>query len=394
MPQLQPIDLAAEGVTVKWDYEYRTSGSPSESGFGNATPGTQRKALVTPWTKRDVFCRWVLGEVAVNWDLDPVGLTRTPPQPHPAFPGLYADSVASMVGFRPAPDRTGGLPNAGTGTTEYDIDEYDIGGSPTGVQYPVAKYESAIVTVNYAQYRFLPWGDGRATAEAMADETGRYTEVTDPKSSAEYLQLPGMVLYYTRPDQELDEGGILGPMPAGLSIPYGTGLILPQEEITVVWRRVPYEVFDPLGQGDYGSGGGWFGGSGAGANLSPLYKRIYGDPEDPDDEDKLPYLGTINKTAIFGRAAGTLMFSGVDPVRRSGPTPDTFEWDLHYKFLYDPNRGWDRKYYHPNTKDSAEAGWYYVSRTAVNYAHGSIPDKDSQYNEREFRDLWVVGDLP
>jgi hypothetical protein len=381
MPQLPLVNLATEVITYG-EAEFRDGGSPQETGFGGEPPAMGRRVFkVTPWSKRHIFCRWCLGEVAVDSDTTPATLTRTPPQRHPLYTGLIANRIASVRGYLPAPTR----PAAGAGTRVYTLTDYDQAGTEVPTNYELAEYESAIIEVEYAHARYHAWGDGEAIANDLTDEFERYTEFLEPKASADFLQLPGMTIIYTRPGGP--PGGV-GVLPHGTGIPYGVGLILPLEEFTVAWRRIPFGVVDPLG-GSAGALDG--GGSGSGSSLSALYRRIYGDPTDPT---KKPYLGTINKTQIFGRAAGTLALTGFHYARRDGPIPTTHEADLYYTFTFDPNRGWDRKYYHPNNRDNTLAGWYYVSRSGTYHAHGSIPDGDSQYNEREFADLWKVGELP
>jgi hypothetical protein len=383
MPKLPLIDLVDESIAVKVDHEFRTSASPAENTFGDQQPATAvRKFFVTPWEARDRFAKWVLGEVGINVDVSPPVLTRTPPQRHPKFPDMVATRIVGIKGYLPAP----GSRITGAGTTTYPLPDYaQSDGAATEQNYKLAKYESAIIDVEYTHVRYNPWGDGQLISEGYSpsnegEEMNRYTEVMDPKTSAEYLQLPGMLLYYTRTNPAAGK-------PHGHAIPYGIGLILPLEEFTIVWRRLPYSLVDPFS--DWST---TIGQSGAGT-LSPIFKRIYGDPDDPDDYTKRPYLGTINKTTIFGRAAGTLCLTGFASVRRSGPTPESWEVDLFYTFTFDPNRGWDRKYFHPNDGVGTSAGWYYVSRSKTYYEHGSIPDKDSQYDEREFRNLFVIGEI-
>jgi hypothetical protein len=382
MPQLPLIDLADEGITVKVDHDFRASASPAEANFGDQQPAAAtRRFFVTPWAKRDVFIRWLLGEVDVWADATPgPQLTRTPPQRHPLYPGMVAVRVPSVKGYLPAPgDRSAG--DAGVRT--FTLTDFDQDGNAVEQDYRLAEYESAVVEAEYQQVRYNAWGDGEFLAEIESGdgptsplaEFWRYTEVTDPKAAAEHLQAPGMTLVYTRKDGGTGGGGGSPQQPQGVAIPYATGLLLPLEEFTLIWRRVPYRLMDPLA-----------------SPLPPLYRRIYGDPDAQDDYAKRPYLGTINKAAFFGRAAGTLLFSQFEMRRRSGPVPTTYEWDLHYTFTFDPNRGWDRKYFFPNNKSAAGAGWYYVSRSGTYAEHGSIPDKDSQYDERAFEALFRVGD--
>jgi hypothetical protein len=390
VPQLPLIDLAAEGITVKVDHENRTGGSPDEKNFGDPNPATTtRKFFVKPWEKRDIFIRWLLGEVDINTDPPRDTLTRTPPQVHPLYPDMIAVRVSNVRGLDPAPGDKFSTPNAGI--TTYTLTDYDQSGNPISQDHKLAKYGIAIIDVDYEHVRYNAWGDGEylyqvahggTIGTAVESEYYRYTELTDPKSSSQYLQLPGMTLAYTWKVPQLFGGEPLPPH--GTPIPYGIGLVLPKEEFTLIWRRVPYEVMDPLQ-----------------SPLPKLFTRIYGDPGSAADlitgkyyqANNRPWLGTINKKTFFGYGAGTLLFSGFERKRRSGPIPETFEWDLYYTFTYDPNRGWDRKYYFTNI-GASNNGWYYVSRSSTYYDHGSIPDEDSQYSERDFAGLFRVSDFP
>lgn len=377
MPQLPLIDLAAEGITYRQFY-YRDGDNPTEENFGSDSPATARRVfLVTPWNKRHIFCRWMLGEVAVNTSTSPHSLTRTPPQRHPLFLSLWASRVASMKGFKPAPTK----PAAGAGNRTYSITDYSQAGTPVPTNYTLAEYESAIIEVEYTHPRYNIAGDGESIFRGLTAEFQRYTEMLDPSASAEYVTLPGMALKFTTGDAS---------PPDGITIPYGVGKVLPIEEFTVVWRRIPYEVYQDGGLD--------------GTSRSALHRRIYGDIGNTTggsgaglSAGRNPYLGTVNRFPIFGRPAETLLFSGVQPVRRFGPIPTTWEWDLHYTFSFDPFR-WNWKYYHdiggPNS------GWHFASKTnsfpavVVDPDYGpyyDTPDDDALYNTRNFADLFRVG---
>lgn len=374
MAQLPLIDLAAEGITYKqWDY--RSASNPTEENFGSETPArATRTFLVTPWHKRHIFARWILGEVAVNNSLNPFSLSRTPPQRHPLFLSLWAMRITRMQGFKQAPTK----PAVGAGNRTYTLTDYpQSGGSGSPTNYTLAEYESAIVEVEYEHPRYNIAGDGEFIARGFDSELGRYTELLDPSASADYVTLPGMALKFAASTSP----------PDGITIPYGVGKVLPLEEFTVVWRRVPYEVYQDGGID--------------GTSRSALHKRIYGDVGGPGESggtvEAYPYLGTVNRFPIFGRPAETLMFSRVQPVRRFGPIPTTWEWDIHYTFSYDPFR-WNWKYYHD--LGGPNSGFYFASKSGnvppieVDPDFGpyyDTPDDDALYNTRNFADLFYIG---
>ena len=383
MPQLVPIDLAAEGVTYEVDFGYRNADSPAESNFGSQQPATaSRRFKVTPWSKRHIFIRWLLGETGLNTDLPTDVLTRTPPQRHPLYLSLWADRVTSVKGHVQAPNR----PAAGAGTRVYTLDEFDEEGNPLEVEHKLAEYESAIIDVEYAYYRYRPMGDGEAANIGITEEYERYTEMMDPTTSAEYLTLPGMSLCYTRPPATAGDG-----RPHLQAIPYGIGKILPLEEFTMIWHRVPYEVYQ---DGDY-----------EGVAQTELHKRIFGDPW--ATPARKPYLGTVNAFPIFGRPAETLLFSRFAAVRRYGPIPTSWEWDLHFTFTFDPFR-WNWKYYFETGAEVGPGspvnrnGWYFVSRSGVYPTsvtdpdfgdYLDTPDDTSLYNTRNFAYLFRPGEI-
>lgn len=371
MAQLPLIDLTAEGITFEVDYGYRDASSPDEGNFGSQQPATTlRKFKMKPYFKRHIFIRWLLGEVAVNYSgggsADPdCTITRTYPQRHPLYLSLFANRVASVRGFKQI--------RGPTSKRTYNLTEYNQDGSTVVVPRRIADYEYAIVEVEYDYYKFKPYGDGEFIANDFTDEYQRYTEITDPRTSGEYLSLPGAVMKYVRKTGTAK--------PHGTVIPYGVGKILPLEEFTVIWHRVPYEVYwDGKVDGGY---------------QSFLHKRIHGSPE----EGINPYLGTVGQFGLFGRQAETLLFSGFQAVRRFGPIPTSWEWDLHYTFTFDPFR-WNWKYYFANASTGPIVpanGWYFVSTRGIYPDIQTDPDygdyidtidDDSIYNTRNHANLF------
>lgn len=379
MAQLPLIDLASEGITYKVDKDARGSESPVEQNFGGLQVATAtRRFMVTPWYKRHIFIRWLLGEVADNAPI----LSRTPPQRHPLYNSLFADRVTSVRGFKPAPTQNASAPVDDAGTRTYGITEYAQDGTEGTGLHKLAEYESAIIDVEYQHYRYRPWGDGEFEEENESeDEFKRYTERMDAEGTAEFLQLPGMVLKFTQPDAERNKAH-------GVAIPYGAGKIFPGQEFTMVWRRVPYEVYQ---DGDID-----------GTERSDLHVRIFGDPY--AEEPIKPYLGTINRFPLFGYPAFTLLFERMREVRRPGPIPTTWEWDLYYTFRYNPFR-WDWLYFYDTKKEivgpvtPSASGFNLVTErgtypeTATHPAYGDyldIQDEDSLYNTRAHQNLWVT----
>lgn len=347
MGLLTPLDPS--NWTAK-SYAFRDGSNPAES-HPMEQPATARRTwLVTPYTQRKNFIRWLLGETGGDTT---VGISRIPPQRHPEYPDLRAVRVPSVKGLAvpQADDGTKTGPYAGVKTvTEYEVEEPTTA-APSGASvYKYApRYSHAVVEAEYEHLRYATqtdadteWSTGGLSADYDPINL-RNVEVGDPRGSAEHLQLPGLLLKYTRPGGW--PGGAVKP------IQYGAGMILPLQEFDVWWRRVPAWAIAP--------GSEWF-------------ERVYGS----DGND--PYIGRVNKYAAFGRRAGTLLLaSAPEIVRRDTPAADGWEYDVKFPFAYDPN-GWNVKYYFDPA--GADSGWYYVSKSGTYHAPGDVPNGDSLYN--------------
>ena len=191
----------------------------------------------------------------------------------------------------------------------------------------------------------------------------RFVSIGEWQMSADYISLPGGLLSYYGPLGT--EGGHAQP------IQFNVGKVLPIFEIPMTWHRLPEGIID------YRTG------------TSRWLDRIFG------TASERTYIGTVNKTDFLTFPAGTLLLVGVQPRCRPSLTnhPDFeigLEYDVEFKFAFDPFRH-NFKYYHPPVAAGATgAGWYFAGRTQYR-TEGSIPDNDALFDERDFADLFKVG---
>jgi hypothetical protein len=280
------------------------------------------------------FVIHMLGASSVYFDtgLGRDMLTRIIPQTWPGRPYLAATAIESATGFgRPDHDDTDEVPT-----------------------YPDMKV--------VVRYEHVPFG---LLADADTSfEWRRYTQTLPSTADVSYLNLPGGIVKYIRPEGVGD--------PHGIAVPYSIGYPQPSSVIRRKWCRVPEQAW------------------GAGTEL---YGRIYGDQE----AGTKPYVGTINSAEFLGYPPGYLLFLGVEEEPRLDPTNDEgdygISWDLTYTWLFKPDapHNWLRYFDATGTFFPGLNGFYLVGTDSTYYPSSSIPDGYSLFNARDHNKLFWVG---
>lgn len=352
MPALAYPDQATE--IDLWDVRERgvkDGRSPTESFEIDQSKAT--RVFLVKWEYRHDFVWHMLGYAATWNDGGTLRLSRLLPSSHPDLRDLRAVR-ASVTGHKWVENLLA------PGDADYEDDPDRHHGHPEyqwqGEQLNV--YHDAEVTIEYEHASFDCVED-QDVYDADAGgvegaEMARYVIRGDVTPSGEALQLPGAVFQYIR------ETGT--DPPHNIKIPFNTAKILPQEKFTLTWHRLPANVWTPE---------------------SHLYERIYGTGGD------IAYFGCINTKVFYGRAEGTVLFSGVRPVMRKSPLGDALEWDIEYTFDYDP-LGWNNKYYFGTGANAAYNGVYLVGKGSTFYDPDLVPDDYSVYNARDLNKLFSV----
>jgi hypothetical protein len=201
------------------------------------------------------------------------------------------------------------------------------------------------------------------------EEAQRFVELLEPRPASSILTLPGHAMKYVR-----DAGGGTN-RPHGNIIPYNIPKIFPQIELPVIWHNLPSSMFQFSSPGEY---------------LKRYLGWVTGTPVKP-------YWGKINKYDFLGFRAHTLLLTDWRLVPRPSLVPEpgylSIDWDVHYTWLYDPNRH-SYKWFNdvsPFTGPSTnQSGFYEVTVDGVYYAPGSLPDNTGIFDEIDFNDLFKV----
>lgn len=223
------------------------------------------------------------------------------------------------------------------------------------------------IEVRYTRIQYRLLSDDDCPADT---EYNRFLQLMEPRPASNILTLPGHVFRYACPP-----GSVTTP-PDQTNIPFNIPRIFPAVEIPVIWYRIPASVFQFSSPG-------------------PYLKRYLGDatttPETPS------WWGTINKYETLGFRAHTLMLTDWRLVPRPSIVPETgylsIDWDIHYTFLYDPNRHTFKYFNHvkpPSGSWTDRSGFYQVTSNGTYYSPGAgtLPDNTSVANERDFSYLF------
>lgn len=232
-----------------------------------------------------------------------------------------------------------------------------------------AEFYRAEIEVRYTriQYRLLEDADCPADAEY-----NRFVQLLEPRPASSILTMPGHQFRFVRPT------GTGTAVPHNTTIPFNLPRVFPAVEIPVIWYNIPSSEFQFSSPGAY-------------------LKRYLGDPTTTPPTPS--FWGTINKYDFLGYSAHTLMLTDWRLVPRPSLVPEsgylTIDWDVHYTFLYDPNKH-TFKYYNsvkPSTGSwTNTSGFYQVTADGTYYAPGSgtLPDNTSVANERDFSLLFKL----
>lgn len=188
----------------------------------------------------------------------------------------------------------------------------------------------------------------------ITSEHRRYVIELPSTAQSDYITLPGGVLKYVRPG---------GGTPNGNAIQHSVGFVDVTTQVKKKWLKIPYD--------------GW-------AQGSLLRTRVYGNIEDGVQ----PYLGTINKTTIFGYAPGQLLLVGAEDQLEFDPLAGEPFWNITYTWLA---RSVSHNWFYFFSPSGTNNGWYFASNNGTDYTTGSLPDGKSLFNAREHLDLFKVG---
>lgn len=311
---------------------------------------TSERSYFCDWEDRYDVIKWLVGEAAIWSDAGDDTVTRIPPQTHPD--AEFADKwfctkVVSITGHKP------------TG---------DAGGPAWSLPSP--EYERAEIK---CLFEYVSYAADKADDE-VTTEQDRYTiapghPFNDIATSAEYVTMPGGSLNF------LESGGVGPPYtaPHMTTIPYGIGFPMMREKFSFTWERVPFTGFQPS---------------------STLRQRVQGTAANRT------YIGSVNKTTFGNYPAGTLQLQGCEPRLMLDPTGTGWVWRIKYIFEYAPD-GMHNLYFFDSRRDPTTnapltpslSGWYQAGRGPTYQAPGAIADDTTLFHEREFADLWVVGDV-
>ena len=340
----------ASGGWSAWELGTRDGSSPTEQHDPAATSAT--RTFLCYGNQIGNATVWFLGDSGVNEGNLPVTLTRRLPQQFPNNEKLIATGI-TISGHQ------------SIGQTGY--------GNTTGASAPVGcltiqnAYTMVKLEVRYTLEMYRADVTDSLIGAGLT-EKDRYVSYPETTSAVEYGTMPAGMLNYI---------GISGSAGNMTPIPFSIGKIFPWQNFPVTWHRLPDAAW--------------------GESVSTyLMQRIYG------NGTSVPYLGTVNKTSIFGKPAGTLLFEDVRAIHEASPVGDAgniagsngWEWRLEYKFTFNPNQ-WNKLYYFaPLVADRpTKNGFYLVGANGTHFSAGNVPDNFSQYNEREFSNLFLIGNI-
>ncbi len=222
-----------------------------------------------------------------------------------------------------------------------------------------ATYKKVVFTVHYEKPKFYVADDAATAAD---EEYKRWTEWPKGRAEADVLTFKAGAMTYQ------NSGG------SGASnqvTPYGANRVMPLSRIAFIWRELPPGIIS-LFQG----------------TPIPWQLRLMGDGVVD------PYVGTINKTKIGYFNPGTLYLKDWEWDETPSPVDDPawslgIRYDVTFNMIHRPTPGgWNWTFYSDPSKGNS--GFYYNSRSKTYHGPGTVPDYDSLYNEREFKNLWKV----
>ncbi|WP_439627478.1 hypothetical protein [Gemmata sp.] len=283
------------------------------------------------WNDRFDVIKHLVGQTVKWLDTsggDPVAkLSRLKPQTHPTYDQWWC-SKANVTGHK---------------FIEDDVSAGEGNRSP--------RWDAAEITAQYEQVpmRFVPDDELDSEIQRYVTEPGHIqAEVT---TAAQYTTMPGGIMKFKTSD---------GSPPHNTPVPYNIGYTDCEGKFSAIWRRIPEDQFKPD---------------------SPLFKRVYGDP----DVGTRPWIGSTNSTVLFGRGIGTCLLEGVEPKLQPDPIGSGYSWDLKWVWFYKPQTHYKLRYW--ATSGAIENGYYEVAKPDAPYtAIEDLGDDDSLFHLRDHTD--------
>lgn len=334
--ELAQIDIKRRGVTGEGDHIIEE--------FNPEQPAGPRRYTVE-WDERYAAMLVFLGYTKDYTVGGVKKISRLLPDSHPAFGQFNWIATALTI-----------HPYRYTGT----IAQSDFGQS-------LPNFTRAELTVQYQLVPFHLLDDDEVQEEY--GELLRY--VTEPgfvpggeiTSETNVITFPGGALNFCTADGTT--------RPAKVAIPYNIGF---PETITrkrVLWRRVPQDIWGPD---------------------KPLTQMVKG------NGTTRGYIGSLNKTEIWGHPPLTLKLEGVEEKLMPDPTGLAHAWDLTYVFAEAARPfGWTGLYFfETGTGGGAVASGYYqalLNKTSTNKTAAQLAADDSLplFQVREHKNLFVPG---
>lgn len=257
-------------------------------------------------------------------------LSRLMPQTWPGKPNVAATQVVSAKGFKFVKD------------------------DPAVTQFPKPDYDRMEVEF---LFEVVPFDLQTDAALEEGDERGRYVQALPTESDANYVTLPGFGGMTYRTQDALP--------PHNTTVPLNLGMTVITGIVSKKWHRLPKTNC-------------WSPGS-------ALWNRFYGDPE----AGTLPYIGTVNKSAIYGYKAGTLLLMPPSEEIVYDPVTDSFVTNLTIRWQHKPQlHNWFPAML--KVAGVSVAKWAFVSNDGNYYNTSALPDGRSIFNAREHVQLFSI----
>lgn len=319
----------------------RDGSNPTEH-YSPDGSGCERKYLCN-WQNRFDVIKHLAGEVLTyttpvvegddEEEEEPTGgesaITRLLPQTHPTMTN-WVCVKASLSGHKFIEDdkTTGGATNA------------------------MPRWDAAEIVAQFEQVPFKLVKDENIDTELdrYVTKPGYPGTETEPFSQA--LELPGGTFFFC-----VNGGG----GPHGKPVPHN--LVIPQcgDKIQAIWHRVP--------EAKVSEGSAWD-------------VRLRGNPVG----GTLPWIGSLNKTTLFGRPPLTLLLESAKVKRRPDPTGFSYSADIHFTWIYRASTHVFFYFYDPT--GAIARGYYLVGRKGLAFPADltAMGDTDSMHHIRDHAD--------
>lgn len=331
--------------TLTYLAEFGVRDGSSSTSTKSTSEVTATRKFIGLWSERASIADYFLGHPEIEWNAlgpfggEPVRLRRLTPLAHPEATNFYATRI----------------------TVEHN---HKVNGATliAGDASKAANYRKVVFNVIYEKPKYDVLQDADILPE---QEYLRWTEWPKGRTQADVLTFKAGSGTYRNAG---------GTGASGQLNPYGQNRVQPVNHLAFIWRDLPPALIT------------FFTGQ-----AIPWQLRMLGDPAAPAD---ILMPGTINLTTFAKFGPGTLFLQNWEWDERPAPVNDPswtlgVRYDITFNILHRPTPGgWNSLFY--SDPNGAKSGYYYFSRSDTYHAPGAVPDYDSLYNEREFRDLWKV----